>query len=65
VDRLGFGFGLGLSVSLNVRLYLFWDWTSDWVMRKVGLKVINSGWALARFSQDQGRVSLKDRVGSG
>ena len=45
VDWLGFDFGLGLSVSMNVRLYLFWDWALDWVVRKVGLKVIDSGWA--------------------
>jgi hypothetical protein len=39
-------------------------WVSDWVVRKVGLKVIKLGWALARFSLESGRVSLKHQVES-
>ena len=40
-------------------------WVLDWVVRKMGLKVKKWGWALARFSLESGRVSLKDWVGSG
>ena len=54
---MGFGFGLGLNVSVNVRLYLFWDWALDWIVRKVGLKVINSGWTLG-FRE--GLIGLKE-----